>query len=79
MELFISGLGGLAILGLIVIGVVAVYILVRKFLSIRETNQPKFIGSTKCPLCGGKIEQARGAPHIIHCNSPKCPNYPSNI
>ena len=79
MELIISGLGGLAILGLIVIAGVVVYVLVRKLMSGAETKQPKFIGSTKCPLCGGRMEAVRGAPHIIHCNTPKCPNYPSNI
>jgi len=79
MELFISGLGGLVILGLIAIGVIAVYVLVRKYISLSETKQPKSLGSSKCPLCGGRMEVAKGASHIIYCSTPKCPNHLSNI
>ncbi len=79
MEFIISGLGGLAILGLIAIAGVVVYVLAHRLI---RGKRPKFsgnIGLSKCPLCGGRMETAIGTPHFVHCSTPRCPNFHTMI
>ena len=78
MELFIASLGGLVIAGLIVIAGIIIYILLNKSKSRNTTKQAGLIGTSKCPLCAGRMDVVLGAPYIIHCNTPKCPNYVPN-
>jgi hypothetical protein len=75
MELILGGLGGLAILGLVTIAGVVAYIILHKLKPRKEPKRTGYIGITKCPLCGGRMESVPGAPHIIYCTTPNCPNY----
>jgi hypothetical protein len=75
MESFLGALGGFGILVLLVIAGVVVYLLIfNKIKPGNETKQPKLMGVTKCPICGGKMQSIRDAPHIMRCTTPKCPN-----
>lgn len=79
MEVFIGLLGGLAIMGLVGGAGLVVY---RLLLRREYGNTPKHMrvmGSGKCPICGGRMEVLDGALPVIHCTTPKCPNYKTNI
>jgi hypothetical protein len=74
MESFIGALGGFGILVLLVIAGVVVYLLLFKTKPGNETKQPRLMGVSKCPICGGKMQTMNSAPHIMRCTTPKCPN-----
>jgi hypothetical protein len=79
MEVFIGLLGGLAIMGLVGGAGLVVY---RLLLRREYGNTPKHMGfmrDRKCPICGGRMEVLDGALPVIHCTTPKCPNYKTNI
>ena len=79
MELVLSGLGGLVILGLVAIAVVVVYVLLHRIIPGKAPKPTGYVGIDKCPLCGGRMEAVHGVPQIIHCSTPKCPNYVTDI
>ena len=78
MELFIGALGGLAMLGLLAFAGIIVYLLLFKLRASKNAKQPGAIGLSKCPICGGRMQAAISDPYIVHCNTPKCPNYLAN-
>jgi predicted transporter len=79
MESFIGFLGGLVILVLLVIAAGVVYILLSRWKRSNVIKQPGFDGSRKCPICGARMGVSREAPDMIHCDTPKCPNYETDI
>jgi len=79
MELLLSGLGGLVILGLVAIAGVVVYVLLHRIIPRKTSKQTGHIGIANCPLCGGRMEAVPCAFHLIHCSTPNCPNYRTDI